>query len=126
MALILPVSAAGARRVQVRLGDDLLTIRTYYQPHTPIWRMDLSDVNDNVLVLGVPLVPGINLIRGETETTRRYGEFWYNPEQGVGNESDALGNTAKLWWFAPGELVLPEVDVSLDPLPFDADSMFHT
>lgn len=124
MAEILPLSSAGARRVQVLLGENLVTVRTYYQELVPVWRMDLFDINSNPLVRGLALVPGVNLLAPHTELTRIYGEFWYITTRGEGNGAEELGDTGNVWWFAPGEAARETADASLDPLSFDADAMF--
>lgn len=125
MARIVPVTGAGSRRVQSLLGDHVLTVRTYYNQLLRLWRMDLLADDSTPLRLNMAMVPGVNLLRADTELTRIYGSFYLVVAPNTDYQSpDALGSTAQLWWFAPGEIETPVIDPSLDPLPFDADAMF--
>lgn len=127
MALILPVNSTGDRRIQVLLGNNLLSIRTYWNPTVPSWYMDLYGPNGLPITLGLALVPVANVLESQKNLTRVFGQFRiFTLDGGENNTEDSLGRTAKLWWFAPGEWEAAEAEQELDvELPFDVRSMYQ-
>ena len=113
MARIIPVNSAADREMQVLLGVNLLTLRTYWNA---------------TLARGLTLVPAVNVLEAETELTRTIGQFHIVPANGEENDTPtSLGNTCALWWFAPGEFeaYLETLPVETDtPLPFDVRTMY--
>lgn len=126
MALILPVNSTGDRRIQVLLGQNLLSIRTYWDSTVPGWYMDLYGSNGLPIALGLALVPIVNVLESQQNITRVYGQFRiFTLDGGENATSDSLGRTAKLWWFAPGEWEANEIEALLDvQLPFDVRAMY--
>lgn len=126
MALILPVNSTGDRRIQLLLGQNLLSIRTYWNPTVPGWYMDLYGPNGLPIALGLALVPVVNVLESQQNITRVYGQFRvFTLDGGENATSDSLGRTAKLWWFAPGEWEANEIEAQLDvELPFDVRAMY--
>ena len=125
--LILPVDSTPDRRFQILLGENLLTVRTYWNPTVPMWYMDLSASNGDSLARGLALVPLINVLEAETELTRTLGQFRMIPLENASEvaSADSLGRTGRLWWFAPGEWEANEVPQSIiTTLPFDVASMY--
>lgn len=126
MALQIPVNAEPDRDLQIQLGQNLMTVRTYYNTIGATWFMDLTDENGAVLARGLALVPLINVLEAESELTRLYGQFRIETVNDTENNTpDSLGNTASLWWFAPGEFeALDIVDANINPLPFNVRDMY--
>lgn len=126
MALIIPVNNVGDRRIQVLLGSNLLTIRTYWNPTVPGWYMDLSDSAGAVIALGLALVPSINVLSSQQNLTRLYGQFRVFPTDNSENDrEDSLGDPSVLWWFAPGEWEANEIPQNfITVLPFDVTAMY--
>lgn len=126
MALILPVNSTGDRRIQVLLGSNLLSIRTYWNPTVPAWEMDIFGSNGLPIREGLAMVPIVNLLAPYPEITRVYGQFRiFTLDNGENNTEDSLGRTAKLWWFAPGEWEANEIESQfLTELPFDVRAMY--
>ncbi len=124
--LIIPVNSEPDRRLQVQLGDNLLTLRTYWNPLAACWFMDITDSAGTVLARGLALVDGINLLEAETELTRTLGQFRVVLLDNVAVPTATnLGSGARLWWFAPGEWEGAEVaDNLLTALPFDVRTMY--
>lgn len=126
MALILPVNSTGDRRIQLLLGQNLLSIRTYWNPTVPGWYMDLFGSNGLSIREGLALVPIVNVLEAYPNITRVYGQFRvFTLDGGENSTEDSLGRTAKLWWFAPGEWEANEIESDLDDeLPFDVRAMY--
>lgn len=126
MALIVPVNNVGDRRIQVLLGSNLLTIRTYWNPTVPGWYMDLSDSAGAVIATGLALVPAINVLSSQPNLTRIYGQFRVFPTDNSENyREDSLGDPSVLWWFAPGEWEENEIpESSATILPFNVEDMY--
>lgn len=116
--IILPVTAAPDRKFRILLGENLLTIRTYFNSVAPGWFMDLIGADGQPLALGLALVPIVNVLEAETELTRTLGQFRVFPTDGTENISP--NTIAPVWWFAPGEFEAAELSQMADViLPFD-------
>lgn len=127
MALILPVDSTGDRRIQVLLGANLVTLRTYWNPIVPGWYMDLVGADGQNIILGVAMVPEINLLAFDLTLTRLYGQFRvFTLDISENNTPDSLGSTAQLWWFSSGEWERMESQVRQNPqFPFDVREMYR-
>lgn len=128
MALIVPVDSTGDRRIQVLLGQNLISIRTYWNPTVPGWYMDLFDNNGNPITLGLAMVPIVNLLDSQPNLTRIYGQFRvFVTDGGENNTETSIGDTGVLWWFAPGEWEANEIEQAITTvLPFDVTQMYTT
>lgn len=122
MPQIIPLTNDPDRKLTIELGDNLLNLRTYYNPTVPGWYMDIEGH-----ALGLALVPYINVLQQSPELTRTLGQFRLFVDGGAdvivdsvpfsGAEGlDVLGQSAQLWWFAPGEWVLDDEPPTLDPV----------
>lgn len=128
MAQIIPVNSTGDRRIQLLLGSNLVTVRTYWNPTVPAWYMDLIDSGGNPIALGLALVPVINVLESQPNLTRIYGQFRIFAIDGGENDTEtSLGDTGILWWFAPGEWEANEIPQAVTTvLPFDVTTMYST
>lgn len=128
MAFKIPVNNTPDRQLDIVLGDNLLTLRTYFNQTLAQWFMDVSDGAGVMYARGLALVPWINLFEANPTLTRTLGQFRVASLDGGENDtSDSLGQTAALYWFAPGEfeaLETPEA-AGLTPLPFNVADMYH-
>jgi len=126
MALIIPVNSTGDRRIQVLLGTNLLSIRTYWNSTVPGWYMDLVDSGGTNIALGLALVPVVNVLQSQPNLTRIYGQFRVFPvDNSENNTENSLGDPAVLWWFSPGEWEANEIAQAITTvLPFDVTTMY--
>lgn len=126
MALILPVNNTGDRRIQVLLGGNLLSVRTYWNPTVPAWYMDIYGPNGQPIAEGLALVPVVNVLASQPNLTKVFGQFRiFTLDGGENNTEDSLGRTAKLWWFEPGEWEANEIESEfMTELPFDVRAMY--
>lgn len=104
MPVEIPVTPAGERIVSVNVGPDVFTFRTYYvlgaDRH---WLLDIQDGQNQPLVSGINLVPGVgNLLKGRGDTLEGY-QLYLHVESGSEKDEEAPGNTFFLLWFNPGE-----------------------
>lgn len=113
MALLIPVTDDPDRRLTVELGDNLLDLRTYYNPTVPGWYLDIDGHAH-----GLALVPAVNVLEASPQLTATLGQFRVIPTDGADTVGD-LGATALLWWFAPGEWPEDDTSPATDPLPAD-------
>lgn len=119
--LIVPLTADPDSRRQVKLGSNVLSLRTYYVPLSATWFMDITNTDGQLLAAGLALVPQINVLEASPELTRTLGQFrvfpWDSTDQNT--SQDAI---APLWWFAPDEWEdAEEADTSL---PFDVTQLY--
>lgn len=122
MAIQIPTNNAGDRRLKISLGDNVLTIRTYFNRIVNFWAMDIATDDGDPIATGLNIVAGINLIEWSQTLTDIYGQFRVT-EDARGQES--LAEVA-LVWFAPGEfeeLEDPEEFFS-PPINYDFDALF--
>lgn len=126
MAFIIPVDSTGDRSIQVLLGSNLITVRTYWNPTVPGWYMDVFDSAGGAVALGLALVPFINVLESHPDLTRIYGQFRVLMiDNGENDTETSLGDTGFLWWFAPGEWETNEIPQTITTiLPFDMTTMY--
>jgi len=124
--LIIPTTTDPDSRLQILLGANLLTLRTYWNETAGAWYMDISDANSVSVTRGLLLVDGINVLGAEPELVRTLGQFRMILLDNVPAVTfDNFGTSARLWWFAPGEWEAAEmVDTVLTLLPFDVATMY--
>lgn len=128
MAYQIPVNSAPDRQFEVVLGDNLLTLRTYFNEVTSQWFLDVTDGATTVYALGLALVPWLNVFEADPTLTRTLGQFRVAVLDGGENDTAAsLGTSALLYWFAPGEFEALEAAQApaLTPLPFNVADMYH-
>jgi hypothetical protein len=89
--------------------------------------MDLSGADGISIATGLALVPEINVLAYDPTLTRLYGQFRIFTTGGENNTETSLGDTARLWWFSPGEWEALEEVQRVDPIfPFDVREMYST
>lgn len=95
---ILPVSADGGVTYTLNLNTTVkATFKFNYR--VSCWTMDLLDVLENPIVMGIMLVPEINLLSGHLELIKRLGNLiMVEQYPGAYKEPDSLGNTLQLVW----------------------------
>lgn len=122
--LIVPLTADPDSRRQIRLGSNVLSLRTYFVPTARTWFMDITGVDGELVAAGLALVPQINVLESDPELTRTLGQFRVLPFDAA-DENTSQDAIAPLWWFAPGEWEAaekaPTADVSL---PFDVMQLY--
>lgn len=124
--LIIPLNSSPDRRIQILLGFNLLSLRTYWNASSGKWYMDIGGSDGVSLARGLALVPNINVLELSPELTRRLGQFRLLASGSAVRATDNnLGTDMRLWWFAPGEFEAAEIQSpGLTVLPFDVSTMY--
>lgn len=104
MPVEIPVTPAGERVVSVNVGPDIFIFRTYYAAgQDRHWLLDISDGQENPLITGINLTPGVdNLLKGMGDTLDGY-QLHLVVAEGTEKDLEAPGNTMFLVWYNPGE-----------------------
>lgn len=122
MAIQIPTASSGDRRIKISLGENVLTVRTYFNRVMDFWVMDLATDDGDPIANGMTIVAGINLLEASQALTDIYGQFRVTADA---RGSQALDNVA-LIWFAPGEFEAQEDpdEFFSPPLNYDFDALF--
>lgn len=122
---IVPVNNTGDRRIQVLLGQNLLSIRTYWNGLLRGWFMDIDGPAGERISRGDALVPGVNILGYDPTLSRLYGQFRVFVTSGSNDTPTSLGNEAQLWWFEPGVLEAAQKKARVNPeFLFDVRTMY--
>lgn len=112
----IPTTADGARRVTVDIqGVGTYTLRTYYRHIGNSFLMDLHDASGAPILIGVPLVAGVSLLNKTPRSRDSLGQLRMTDDSSA---PDALGDSARLIQFDPGEFetLVPPPVVALAPI----------
>ena len=106
MPFIVPLTNDGSRRATYNLGGQDYIIETYYLPKTQCWLMDIYDINENPILTGIKLIPGVdNLVKGLCIEFDEQAMQIQTIDGGNNDTPDSLGTTAFLIYYAKGEEV---------------------
>ena len=106
MPSLIPLTNDGKRTAQYELGGKIYILESYYLPKTKSWLLDIYDINENPILLGIKLIPGIdNLVKGKTIEFDDQGLQIQTIDGGENNTPDSLGTTAFLIYYAKGETI---------------------
>jgi len=104
--IIIPLNSAGARAINIDLESDIgvFTFRSYWNSTMQTWNLDIVDGGGNDVILGLPMVVGIDLLKAHPAIGDRIGQLRVisaTEENNRGEET--MGTSADLIHFAPGE-----------------------
>ena len=106
----IPLTAKGGATFTIPLGDVVVSLIPKFNYSSQCWTLDILDAQGEDLLLGLMLVPNIDILFPYPSVKEDLGslvliELNENDYQIV----DYLGVNAELLWFPPGqEIVLPE------------------
>ncbi|MPW31995.1 hypothetical protein F9L16_23905 [Agarivorans sp. B2Z047] len=122
MATKIPLTSAGDRRMKISLGDNVLTLRTYYNRVMAFWVLDILTDDGDPIAEGLNMVGAINLLEASKTLTHQYGQFRLDKDATGENSLEDIG----FYWFAPGEFeaLVPEELFFSPPLNYDFDLLF--
>lgn len=104
MPFIVPLTNDGSRKATYNLGGKDYIIETYYLPKTKTWLMDIYDINENPILTGITLIPGVdNLVKGLCLEFDGQGFQIQTTDGGNNDTPESLGTTAFLIYYANGE-----------------------
>ncbi len=108
---VLPLSAIGGLTKTFELGGVnaafTVSVTTSYNYTTGVWSIDLTDSADNVLLAGLALVPGYDLLARFPDVGVLVGGLVLielNPDDH--RSVDSLGGNTQLLWFPVGTPVV--------------------
>lgn len=97
----IPVQPSQAQRFSVRLGGAVYNMRlTFNAAQDACWILDIGDGNGNLLVGGIPLVTGVNLV-AQYAYLGFAGSLVCTTDRGAGEVPtfDGLGVTSHLYYL---------------------------
>lgn len=126
MSQIVPTFNIGTVNYVVTLNNVSYFLRTYWNEYALMWFMDISDINQNPIAIGLALVPDVNILGFSRFLTTTIGQLRISSTDGNTNTT-SLGVNSILYYFVPGEFetLYPDyLDQSYRDLQFDFDSLF--
>ena len=108
---IIALTADAQGQTTVNLGNTTITLVTKYNYSAQCWCMDIFDVNGNLLLAGIMLVPGVDLLKPYAAQAAIIGGLVLaeiNP--GDYQYPDLLGTNTVLINFPPGtpvQIIVP-------------------
>lgn len=100
---IINLSSDGQGQVSVNLGSTMISLITRYNYLASCWEMDILDVNGDLILAGLMLVPGIDLLAPYQEYAKTIGGLVLAVKNSADYQDPAgLGTSSVLLWFPPG------------------------
>ena len=114
MPISIPLTDDGDQIITVNVGPEIFMFRTYFVHGTyDHWLMDIFDAQENRILGGINLVPGIdNLLKGHGSKLAGY-QLSVKCTPGRETALDAPGKDLFVLWYNPGE---ENPDKPLDPM----------
>jgi len=104
MPFVIPTFNGGTTKYNVNLNGQVFFFRTYWNEFALMWFLDITDVNDENVAMGLALVPDVNILGYSPQLSQDIGELRISDPGGDGNATEtSLGDTATLYYFLPGE-----------------------
>lgn len=106
---VIELTDSGEGSYTVDLGDALVILTTRFNYAAGAWTMDVQDIDGNMLVAGLMLVPNIDVLLPYTELKELLGGLVLIELNADDYRSDILlGQNTKLLWFPVGtEVEIP-------------------
>ena len=104
MAEIIPFDSTGCRTIDVPLGENVYRMRTYYLPYIRRWLLDITDTQDNPIILGICLNVGVaNLVAGKAKEFDGQTIRCISLDGTANDTPDSLGNTCQVVYYGTDE-----------------------
>lgn len=107
MYYVLPLEPDGEGHVKFDLGNTTIELVTRFNYTIKAWSLDILDSNGELLIAGLMMFPGFDLLKYYPDLQQLIGGLWV-AEQFPGNyqDPDLLGSSVQLLWFPIGETVI--------------------
>lgn len=103
MPRLIPFTNDGSRRITVSLEDKQYIFETYYLPNIRRWLMDIYDIDETPLSLGICLNVGVgNLVRGHPMFENKEIRC-VSPSGTENNTPSSLGTTCFVYFYETDE-----------------------
>jgi len=104
---LIELTSSGQGQTAVDLNTAVVTFITRYNHSAEAWVLDLYDSEGNDILLGLMLLPGIDLLSPYQHQKLLYGGLvLVEKETDAYKDPDGLGTSTKLLWYPPGEEVV--------------------
>ena len=127
--LILPMTNDGKRRVDIDIISNTFTFVTYWNYSTCMWYVDMIDSEGNDYLLGMALVPSINILKAHTVQVEETGDIRVADITGTNNATvDSLGSEGvDVTSWLPGEYeeAFPDDEFKIPALAVNLDDVLQ-
>lgn len=104
MPSIIPFTSEGARRMTITLGENVFIMETYFLPNIRRWILDIYDTDENPVLTGVSLNPGVgNLVSGKSSLFEGQAIRCISTDGRENDTPDSLGTSCVVLYYAKGE-----------------------
>lgn len=101
---IIPFDNSGSRTIDIALGENVYRMRTYYLPYIKRWLLDITDTQDNPIILGICLNVGVeNLVKGKSAMFDDQVIRCISTDGTENDTPDSLGTTCFVYYYGKGE-----------------------
>lgn len=108
MPQLIQFDNTGSRSIDVPLGENVFRMRTYFLPYISRWLLDITDTQDNPIIMGICLNTGVeNLIKGKSELFDGQAIRCVSIDGSENNTPDSLGTTCFVIYYEKGEVPTP-------------------
>lgn len=104
MPQLIPLTNDGDRQITIALGENVFVLETYYLPNIKRWLMDIYDINQQPILLGISLNVGVgNLVKGKAPIFEGQTIRCVSPTEQENNTPTSLGTTCFLYYYPVGD-----------------------
>lgn len=104
---IIQLTNDGEGNTTVDLDDVIVTLVTRYNYSVSCWVLDIIDIDDNIMLAGLMLIPNVDLLAPYAEVKEQLGSFVIiEKNEGDYMSPDLLGTNVKLLWYSVGDEIV--------------------
>jgi len=108
MPQIIPFDNTGCRTIEVPLGENVYKMRTYFLPYISRWLLDITDAQDNPIIMGICLNTGVeNLVKGKAQEFDEQTIRCVSLDGTENDTPDSLGTSCVVMYYEKGETPPP-------------------
>ena len=128
MAQVIQLNSENNGNYNISLNGIPYLLRTYWNKYVNRWVLDIKDIDDSPIAMGLTIVSNINLLQYRRQLAIDIGQLWafdFLNEDCINR--DELGNNTILVFYKPGEfeeLFPNQGDIETRPFTYDFDSFF--
>ena len=108
MSFMVPMTNDGSSQRSIMLGSTYVSLVTRWNYTSKCWSLDLIDATSTVLLAGLKLIPGADILTPYTAVKALLGGslFVYEHHDEDYKDPEKLGTDVVLIWYPDGETVL--------------------
>jgi len=128
MAKLVKLNSENNGNYSISLNGVTYLWRVYWNQYVNRWNIDVKDLDDNPIAMGLAIVANRNLLRYSPTLTAEIGQLWaFDLLEQDCSIREELGKNTVIVFYAPGEFeaTFPNHgEVDTRPFPYDFDSLF--